>query len=208
MDLLKNEELTPDFANDYVKVLERKSMRLKTLIEDLFEVSKANSGNMEMELAVIDFGELVEQTVAELDEKIAPSGLDFRVHVPQKRIHINADGRRLNRVLSNLILNAVKYSLKGTRVYIDVFRWEQRAIFVIKNIASYEMNFNTNEIMERFVRGDAARSTEGSGLGLSIAKSFTELMGGEMDIAVDGDLFKVTLDFEVVEASPAAASVP
>ena len=199
VDLLKNEELTPDFANDYVKVLERKSMRLKTLIEDLFEVSKANSGNMEMELTVIDFGELVEQTVAELDEKIAPSGLDFRVHVPQKRIHINADGRRLNRVLSNLILNAVKYSLKGTRVYIDVFRWEQRAIFVIKNIASYEMNFNTNEIMERFVRGDAARSTEGSGLGLSIAKSFTELMGGEMDIAVDGDLFKVTLDFEVVE---------
>lgn len=190
IDLLKRENIQPETAMDYVNILDKKSQRLKILIEDLFEASKAASGAMELNITKIDIGQLLKQALGESDEGFNSSNLSVKLNIPEEKIFINGDGKRLYRVFENLLSNIVKYSLSNTRVYIDMYKEEKEVIIVMRNISAYELSFDTNEITNRFKRGDASRSTEGSGLGLAIAKSIVELHGGSFNIEVDGDLFK------------------
>ena len=190
IDLLKRENIEPEEARDYVNVLDNKAQRLKVLIEDLFEASKAASGAMELNIEKIEIVQLLKQVLGENDERINENKLNLKVNIPEEKIYIKGDGKRLYRVFENLISNVVKYSLSNTRVYIDVTKEDDDVKIVMKNIAAYELNFDVNEITERFKRADEARTSEGSGLGLAIAKSIVELHGGKFDIEIDGDLFK------------------
>lgn len=190
IDLLKRENIEPENARDYVNILDKKSQRLKVLIEDLFEASKAASGAMELNISRIDIGQLLKQALGENDERFKDNRLEVKLNIPDDKIFINGDGKRLYRVFENLISNIVKYSLSNTRVYIDMFKENDEVTIVMKNISAYELSFDTNEITNRFKRGDASRSTEGSGLGLAIAKSIVELHNGSFKIEADGDLFK------------------
>lgn len=198
VDLLKKENIEPEYARDYVAILEQKSERLNVLIQDLFEVSKAASGDMALCLEKLDVTELLRQTLAEMDGKIKNSQLEFIVNIPNEPIYIIADGKKLHRVFDNLIINILKYSLQGTRVYIDFVR-NGHVKLTMKNIANYEMNFTQEEITQRFTRADKARTSEGSGLGLAIAKSFVDLMNMDMRISTDGDLFKVELEMKIAQ---------
>lgn len=195
IDLLGRENLNPEHANDYVKVLSKKAARLTTLTQDIFDISKAQSGNLELNIEKIDIVELMNQSIAELDEKIQESSLNFKINLPKEKIYINADGRKLYRVFDNLISNILKYSLGNTRVYIELIEDGELVTLSFKNIASYELNIKAEDLMERFVRGDDSRSTEGSGLGLAIVQSFVALCGGSFDINIDGDLFKAIVKF-------------
>lgn len=190
IDLLKRENIEPENARDYVNILDKKSQRLKVLIEDLFEASKAASGAMELNIAKIDIGQLLKQALGENDERFKDNRLEVKLNIPDDKIFIDGDGKRLYRVFENLISNIVKYSLSNTRVYINMFKENDEVNIVMKNISAYELSFDTNEITNRFKRGDASRSTEGSGLGLAIAKSIVELHNGSFKIEADGDLFK------------------
>ncbi|UJF26377.1 sensor histidine kinase KdpD [Planococcus sp. 107-1] len=190
-DLMKTPNLSEEERLSYANILDRKSQRLKTLIEDLFEVSKMASGNMELNRTRLDLNQLLHQALAEHAEDIEASGLDFRVTSPENPIYVQADGQKWWRVLDNLILNAIKYAMPGTRIYINLQDRDGQAEFTIKNVTRYELGENTDELFERFKRGDTSRQTEGSGLGLAIAQSIVDLHGGEMKIEVDGDLFKV-----------------
>ena len=190
IDLLKREEIEPENARDYINILDKKSQRLKVLIEDLFEASKAASGAMELNITKIDVGQLLKQALGENDERFRDNNLNVKLNLPEEKIFINADGKRLYRVFENLLSNIVKYSLSNTRVYIDMIKEESEVVIVMRNISAYELNFDTNEITNRFKRGDSSRSTDGSGLGLAIAKSIIELHNGSFKIEVDGDLFK------------------
>lgn len=190
-DLMKTPNLSEEERLSYANILDRKSQRLKTLIEDLFEVSKMASGNMELNRTRLDLNQLLLQALAEHAEDIEASGLDFRVASPESPLYVQADGQKWWRVLDNLILNAIKYAMPGTRVYINLQDRDGQAEFTIKNVTRYELGENTDELFERFKRGDTSRQTEGSGLGLAIAQSIVDLHGGEMKIEVDGDLFKV-----------------
>ncbi|MFJ7934119.1 histidine kinase dimerization/phospho-acceptor domain-containing protein [Sporosarcina sp. NPDC096371] len=192
-DLLKNEDLTAEERMKYVGILDRKSERLKTLIEDLFEVSKMASGNLEIQRQRVDLAQLLQQALAEHEEEISKSGLDFRVSLPETALVAYVDGKRWWRVLDNLIVNAIKYTLPGTRVYITLRKVGDNAEFVVKNVTKYELGENTDELFERFKRADTSRHTDGSGLGLAIAQSIVDLHNGNMTIEVDGDLFKVTV---------------
>ena len=196
-DLLCQMELTPEEANDYAKIIHQKGLRLKNLTSDLFEISKVRSGVEQMNCERLDAATLVRQALAEQEKAIQTSGLALKVTLPEKELPIRADGRKMSRVLENLIGNCVKYSLHGTRVFISLAERDGQAVLEVKNTANYEMDFAPDEITERFVRGDAARSTEGSGLGLAIAKSYTEACGGAFEVTVDGDLFKVRIVFPV-----------
>ncbi|MEG0369938.1 MAG: ATP-binding protein, partial [Hungatella sp.] len=169
--------------------------RLKTLTEDLVEASKASSGNLKLEIARIDIVELIQQTNGEFEEKFALRHLEMVSHLPNQVIFIEADGRRLWRVLENLYNNAFKYAMEQSRVYIDITANDGWVSITIKNISENPLNINAGELTERFVRGDVARTTEGSGLGLSIAKSLTELQGGRFELYIDGDLFKAQISF-------------
>ena len=192
VELIKKEEdLQPEYLKDYVKVLDNKSKRLKVLIEDLFEASKASTGNIELELVRLDLKQLLQQSIGELEDKLEEANLGLRVNLTEESTYVLADGRRLYRVFENLICNISKYSLKNTRVYIDVTKEDGKIITTMKNISSYELNFDPDEIMERFKRADESRNTEGSGLGLAIARDLVSLQGGKMSIEIDGDLFKV-----------------
>lgn len=192
-DLLKAPVLSDEERLSYAGVLDRKSQRLKTLIEDLFEVSKMASGNIELQRRKLDFAQLLQQALAEHAEDIEQSGLDFRVSIGDKPLYIYADGQKWWRMLDNLILNSLKYALPGTRVFVSLNDAGGEAEFIIKNITRYELGENPDELFERFKRGDASRQTEGSGLGLAIAQSIVDLHGGALKIEVDGDLFKVTV---------------
>ncbi len=195
VDLLKNEEMS-DVARDYVKILEQKSHNLKDIIADLFVLSKSESGSMDINIEVIDLKKLVNQTLADMDDKIRDSEMQIKTKLPEEGVYIKADGKKLYRVLQNLIDNALKYSLQGTRIFIDLdLSIDNKGIFKIKNTSSYEMDFTKEEITSRFVRGDKSRSKEGSGLGLAIAESFTTVLGGEFDIKIDGDVFSVEIKF-------------
>lgn len=196
-DLLCQMELTPEEANDYAKIIHQKGLRLKNLTSDLFDISKVRSGVEQMNCERLDAATLVRQALAEQEKAIQTSGLALKVTLPEKELPIRADGRKMSRVLENLIGNCVKYSLHGTRVFISLAERDGQAVLEVKNTANYEMDFAPDEITERFVRGDAARSTEGSGLGLAIAKSYTEACGGAFEVTVDGDLFKVRIVFPV-----------
>ena len=190
VELLKREDIQPEVARDYINVLDKKSQRLKILIEDLFEASKAASGAMELNMSKLDVVQLLKQALGENDERIAESNLSIKFSAPDEKVYINGDGKRLFRVFENLISNISKYSLENTRVYIDVIKFEEEVCITMRNISSYELNFDSSEITNRFKRGDKARTTEGSGLGLAIAKSIVELHHGEFKIEIDRDLFK------------------
>lgn len=194
-DLLSQLELTPEEANDYAKIIHQKSLRLKNLTSDLFDISKVQSGVEQMVCERLDAVTLVRQALAE--QEAQNSGLVLKVTLPERELPIWADGRKMSRVLENLIGNCVKYAMKGTRVFVSLDERDGKAVFEVKNTANYEMDFAADEITERFVRGDAARSTEGSGLGLAIAKSYTEACGGIFEVEVDGDQFKVRISFTV-----------
>lgn len=196
VDLLKQEESLPPDVKDYVKILDEKSQRLKNMIQDIFEVSKAASGNIDLQMEPLDLGKLMRQTLADMDEAISDAQLLFRVDIPEEPVMITADGRRLYRVFQNLISNALRYSLDGTRVFVSLAVEDDDACAVLKNVSRYELD-PTVDITERFVRGDAARTTAGSGLGLSIAKSFTEACGGAFSVYSDADLFVAEVRFSV-----------
>ena len=195
VDLIKRENIQDQKIQEYLNVLDQKSQRLKTLTEDLVEASKATSGNVKLEMASIDLIEMIWQTNGEFEEKYALRHLELISTLPDGPLIIEADGRHLWRVLENLYNNAFKYAMENSRVYVDVETREEYAIFTIKNVSVNPLNIRGDELTERFVRGDVSRATEGSGLGLSIAKSLTDLQGGTFKILIDGDLFKVEIRF-------------
>lgn len=197
VDLLKNQDNTEKTQKEYIEVLDRKSKRLKVLIEDLFEASKASSGNIDLVLEKVDIIALFRQTLGELEEKINHSNLQIKMNVPEEKLICELDGRRTYRVFENIMNNILKYSMPNSRVYIDVVEGEREVSFIFKNISAYEMNFDAVEITERFTRGDKSRNTEGSGLGLAIAKNLVELQNGELSIKIDGDLFKLIITFPI-----------
>ncbi len=201
IDLLSKVEDLPDEAMDYVSVLQEKAHRLSGIVSDVFDLAKSTSGNAEVEIERLDLKRLIEQTLGDLGEKIEYSGLNIKTVLPENEVFIEADGKRLYRVMQNIIDNALQYSLQGTRIFIKLAAEDERAKFEMNNIAGYDMDFTENDIIQRFVRGDSARSTDGSGLGLSIAQSFTELCGGSFDIKVDGDMFKVMMSFAISKDS-------
>lgn len=193
IDLLKNEQLEEEQRRDYLDTLEKKSMRLKTLIEDLFEVSKANSGNVQMNFQNCDLVDLLKQAAFEIQDKLEERKLITRLLLPKEKVMLRMDSEKTYRIYENLFGNVAKYAMEGTRVYVELMQDEDTVSVVMKNITEAELSVSPEELTERFVRGDASRgSVEGSGLGLAIVRSFTELQGGRLDIQVDGDLFKVT----------------
>ena len=194
VDLMKKPH-TEEEGAEYLAVLDRQSQRLKKLIDDLMDMSKASSGNMTVELGHVDAAEAINQALGEFADKLARVNLTPVFRHPEQSVTMVVDGKLLWRVLSNLLNNAVKYAMPDTRLYVDLMELEGNAVISIKNISREQLNVNAEELMERFVRGDESRNTEGSGLGLNIAKSLVELQGGRMHLMVDGDLFKVTLLF-------------
>lgn len=196
VDLIKKGDFTKEEIEDYIKIIDRKSQRLKVLIEDLFEASSAASGEMELNIEKLDIVALLKQSIAEFEEKIKISKLDFRINIPNEKVYVKVDGKRTWRIFENQISNILKYSLDNTRVYINLEESEDRIIIIFKNISAYEIDFNEDEITERFKRGDQSRHTEGSGLGLAISKGLTELQDGIFKIKVDGDLFKVEIQLK------------
>lgn len=201
VDLLKNQDIASEDAKSYVEVLDRQSHRLKKLLEDLIEASKAATGNITAELAPTDAAELLRQAEGEYNERLREQKLIPVLRIDAETCSILADGRLLWRVFDNLLGNIVKYAMPGTRVYLELSHRSDRCVITIRNISKDELGIEAEELMERFVRGDAARATEGSGLGLSIARSLTECMKGGFDLVLDGDLFKVILDFPLVSAN-------
>lgn len=199
VDLIKKEEnVQPDYLNDYINILDNKSKRLKNLIEDLFEASKASSGNIDLNIEKLDLNQLLRQSIGENEEKLIESNLSLKLNIPKEPVYINCDGRRMYRVFENLLVNISKYSHENTRVYVDMVVNENQVFVSMKNISAYELNFEASEILERFKRGDLARNTEGSGLGLAIARDLVQLQGGKLGVQIDGDLFKVELSFNTI----------
>jgi signal transduction histidine kinase len=198
VNLIKRENIDNERVNNYIAILDEKSQRLKQLTEDLVEASKVSSGNVKLDMQKIDIVELVYQTGGEFNEKFENKELTIVTKLPQKEVYIQADGRRLYRVIENLYNNVAKYALEKTRVYVEVQGDDGEVTFSIKNVSARSLaleNSQVEDLTERFIRGDSSRTTEGSGLGLSIAKNLTVLMGGKFDISVDGDLFKATIVF-------------
>lgn len=198
VDLLKKEDLTGQ-ANEYLEVLDRQSRRLKKLTEDLVEASKASTGNISAQLAPTDLCELVHQAVAEYEEKLEKSNLEVVITAKDEPIYGMVDGNLTWRVLSNLLSNACKYSQTGTRVYVEILKNGKFAMISMKNISREQLNIAPDELMERFVRGDSSRSTEGSGLGLNIARSLVDLQKGKFTLSIEGDLFKAFVQFPLVK---------
>jgi len=193
-ELLSNVPDLPEEARDYTKIIANKSERLKVLTQDLFEISKVQSGNDNVLLEKLDISLLIEQSLAEHDNEIKKSQIPFCVNL-SKELYIMADGRKMSRVISNLVSNILKYSMKNTRAFISAFEKGNEIVVEFKNISAYPMEFDVNEIMGRFVRGDKSRTSEGNGLGLAIVKSFVEVCDGKFDIVVDGDMFKAIITF-------------
>ncbi len=194
-DLLKDETLSKEKREQYLQTLEKKAQRLKVLIEDLFEMSKASSGNITMNLQEVEVTSLMKQTLLELEDKIQDANLMIRRQFPAHKVILKLDSERTFRVFDNLILNMTKYAMPGTRAYIEILDQSEVVQIVFKNMSADELCVSAQELTERFVRGDQSRHTEGSGLGLAISKSFVELQGGSLDIQIDGDLFKVIITF-------------
>jgi len=195
-ELLKTPDLAQEDRDSYIEILDRKSKRLKVLIDDLFEATKMASGNIELQKEKVDLNQLLQQALAEHNEELSQSSLQMRVSQPEHPVYAFVDGQKLWRVFDNLIGNILKYALENTRVYISVKEEQNRVVLTFKNITKYELGEDLNELFERFKRGDQSRHTEGSGLGLAIAKSIVDLHDGSLDIEVDGDLFKVTVILE------------
>lgn len=196
VDLIKRENIENEKVKEYIRVLDEKSQRLKHLTEDLVEASKANTGNLNLDMEKIDFMQLIHQTIGEFQDKFEERQLKTVVKLDKSPIWIYADGRRVWRVMENLLQNIYKYAMPQTRVYIESVTTSKKTTVTIKNISENPLNIPASELTERFIRGDVARTTEGSGLGLSIAKSLTELMNGTFELYLDGDLFRVSIGFE------------
>ena len=196
VDLIKKENIEDETLLEYIEVLDRQSARLKKLIEDLMEASKASTGNLQVNIEECDVEVLLTQLLGEFEERLIANQLEVLVQKPEHSVMVSADGRHMWRVLDNLLNNACKYSLPCSRIYISLEQNENDTVITFKNISKTPLNIPSEELMERFVRGDSSRNTEGSGLGLSIAQSLTELMNGSMKLEIDGDLFKVILKFQ------------
>ena len=199
VDLIKKEETDNENIKQYIEVLDRQSSKLKKLVEDLVEASKASSGVLPVNFTVCDVTVLLSQTMGEFENRLEKANITPVLSVPETPVKIMADGRHLWRVFENLMSNICKYAMSGTRAYFDIEIKDKKAIITFRNISRTQLNVTAEELMERFVRGDSSRNTEGSGLGLSIAKSLAELQNGKMTVGVDGDLFKVTLEFSTIE---------
>jgi len=200
-DLLCEEDL-PENAMQYAYSLRDKSYKLKSMVQDVFELSKATSGNLPVDMQTLDLGKLIRQTLADMDERISVSNLTFKTVFPEESVYIEGDGEKLYRTFQNLYINALQYSLDNSRVYTMVEVKDGKAIVHIKSTSKWELNVDSEEIVERFVRADESRTTEGSGLGLSISKSFVEACGGEFKVTTDADMFTVEITFEQVENVP------
>lgn len=199
VDMLRSEDIDDDTRKAYLSILDKKSKRLKILVEEIFEAAKLSSGEIEFHIEKTDIKELLIQSVVELDDKIQESRLDFIIDTPNEPIFTMADGKRTFRAFENLITNITKYSAPNTRVYIDLFVENDTISIIFKNISNYRLNLSPDEFLERFRRGDSSRNTEGSGLGLSITQSIINTQNGTMDLNIDGDLFKVILQFKICE---------
>ena len=209
VELLKKEPDLPPHVEDYIKTISSKADRLNHIVQDVFEVSKAATGNISLNLDNLDIGKLLEQTFGEMDMTVRNSGLTWRMDIPETPLIVHADGQRLYRVFQNLIRNCAQYSLPGSRVYVSLSAQNGAAVTTIRNISKSEITMDAEHLTARFVRGDENRSTEGSGLGLSIAKSFTEACGGTFSLHTDGDLFAVTVAFPLVSIkAPAVPPIP
>ena len=180
-------------------MLDRKSQRLKKLTEDLVEASKASTGALTVNKERLDVVQLIRQATGEYEEKLSAAGLTLMLQLPNTPVYIDADGRHVWRVLDNLLGNCAKYALEGTRVYLDAMAWDGNAVITVKNVSRQPLNIPAEQLVERFVRGDESRTTEGSGLGLSIARSLTELQGGRFLLDIDGDLFKAKVMFPLAQ---------
>lgn len=192
-DLLSKDDNTEDEVKEYSKIINEKSNKLKVLIEDLFEVSKATSNNIELDRQELDFNSLVQQSIGEWEDKIKENNIEIISNLPEEKVMLKIDGQKFSRVLDNLFSNISKYALENSRVYVDLLE-EDGVKLTIKNISKYPLNISAEELMERFTRGEKSRTTSGSGLGLSIASSFVRAHGASFDIDIDGDLFKVTIE--------------
>ena len=198
VDLLKKEKMPNEQAEEYLNILDNKSQRLKRLTEDLVGASKASSGNIKLNIEKLNVNELLKQVSGEFEDKFKSRNLEEVMSLPEKNVYINADSRYMYRILENMYSNISKYAMDNTRVYIDVIPNNNRITIQMKNISKEKLNISTEELMQRFVRGDSARNTEGSGLGLSIATSLTTLQGGTFNIYLDGDLYKVIIEFDMI----------
>ena len=199
VDLLKKEKIEGEKAKEYLNILDTKSQRLKKLTEDLVEASKASSGAIKLNMEKLNVNELIKQVSGEFEDKFKSNNLHEIISFTERDVYINADSRYMYRVLENMYSNISKYAMEGTRVYIDILEKSDKIYIQIKNVSKQKLNITTDELMQRFVRGEASRNTEGSGLGLSIARSLTELQQGKFNIYLDGDLFKVIIEFEKVK---------
>lgn len=200
VDLLKQEDIKNEKAIEYINVLDNKSARLKRLIEDLVEASKASSGNIKLSKENLKVAELINQCIGEFEDRFKSKGLEIIANIPKEDLSIYADSRYMYRVIENIFSNITKYALENSRVYIDITYEYAKISISIKNISKDKLNISPDELMQRFVRGDKSRFTEGSGLGLSISKSLVELQGGKFEISIDGDLFKVNLSFDMIQS--------
>ena len=201
VNIIKSKDITEEERADYIEILEKKSLKLKYLIEDLFEMSKINSGKLKLNKELIDISALVHQGVGEYSTLYEEKNIQFKVTCDEDAIYMALDGRMMSRAIENLIINSIKYSLENTRVYIDISKSDGYVTISMKNIANYEMNFNEDEMFERFARGDKSRNSkiEGSGLGLAITKSIVELHGGIVKIRREGDMFKIYIKLPLEE---------
>ena len=196
---MKREQIDNPKVHEYLEVLDQKSQRLKQLTNDLVEASRASSGNVALNMEKLDLREFLMQTSGEFEEKFQTRNLTQIMNFPEEDAIVRVDGRRMWRVLANIYNNAAKYAMEGTRIYADLQTLDGKVIFSLKNISEQPLNISSaEELTERFIRGDLSRSTEGSGLGLSIAKTLTTMMGGTFDLYLDGDLFKVVIIFSKV----------
>ena len=191
--LLSNVENLPEEAKDYIAIIDKKSLRLKTLTQDLFDISKAQSGNDEITMEKLNVETLLNQSLAEYEKELRPWTVCLKI---EDGLYIHSDGRKMSRVINNLLINIVKYAMPNTRIFIDAYSRDQKAIIEMKNISSYPLDFDKEEIMQRFKRGDESRTEEGNGLGLAIVKSYVEVTGGKFDIVLDGDLFKAIIEYD------------
>ena len=196
VDLLKKEDIQNKKAKEYIEILDNKSQRLKKLTEDLIEASKVSSGNVKLNIENINIKELINQAIGEFKDRFEEKEIKIETQISDENLTIKADNRYLYRIIENLFSNITKYAQENSRVYIDIERNRNYRVHIcIKNISKEKLNINADELMQRFVRGDKSRYTEGSGLGLSIAKSLTQLQNGEFSIKIDGDLFRVDIEW-------------
>ena len=197
VDLLKKEPIENENAKEYIEILDSKSQRLKNLTEDLIEASKVSTGNISLRIEKINIVELVRQAIGEFEDRFQKKGLNTILDTSENEIYIMADSKYMYRIIENLFSNVAKYALENSRVYVDLKKIEKKVKLEIKNISKDKLNISSDELMQRFVRGDKSRTTEGSGLGISIAQNLTELQHGKFNLILDGDLFKVKLEFEL-----------